>query len=61
MLKYKRLIEQLIHKVISEIERPRFDTTKQYLSAFSVEFEHGKPKIQLIDKDTFNEIIDLGI
>lgn len=48
--------DQLIQKVISEIEIPKFDTTKQYLNVFSIDFENGKPKIQLIENDVYNEI-----
>jgi len=52
----KILNEQLIQKVISEIEIPQFDSTMQYLKSFSVDIENGKPKIELIERDVYNEV-----
>ncbi|WP_299223523.1 DUF4279 domain-containing protein [uncultured Aquimarina sp.] len=48
--------EKLIEKVISEIENPTFETTKQYLEVHNVEFDNGKPKIERIDYDFFDNV-----
>ena len=46
---------QLIRKAISEIENPTFGTTKQLFEVHNVETEKGKPKVERIDFETFNE------
>lgn len=48
--------DQLIEQVISEIENPVFETTKQYLKAHSVELNNDMPQIELIDKESFDEV-----
>ncbi|CAM3555216.1 DUF4279 domain-containing protein [Aequorivita lipolytica] len=46
---------ELIAKAISEIEKPTFGTTKQYLEVHNVEMENGKPKVERVDFESFEE------
>ncbi len=45
-----------IEQVILEIENPVFETTKQYLKEHSVEMNNHQPQIELIDKESFDEV-----
>lgn len=47
--------KELIRKAISEIENPTFGTTEQYLEVLNVEIENGKPKIERVDLESFDE------
>ena len=47
--------KELIDKAISEIENPTFATTKQYLGVHSVELENGKPKVERVDFESFDQ------
>ncbi len=47
---------ELIKKAILEIENPTFETTKQYLEVHSVELDNGKPKVERIDFDSFENV-----
>jgi hypothetical protein len=49
------LKNELIAKAISEIEKPTFGTTKQYLEVHNVEMENGKPKVERVDFESFEE------
>ena len=47
---------ELIRKAISEIEKPTFETTKQYLEVLNVELENGKPKVERVDLENFEDV-----
>jgi hypothetical protein len=49
------LKNELIRKAISEIENPTFGTTEQYLEVLNVEMENGKPKVERVDFESFDE------
>lgn len=44
---------EIIKKAISELERPTFGTTEQYLAVHSIEVENGIPRIERIDCESF--------
>ena len=46
---------ELISKAISEIENPTFETTKQYLEVHTVQLENGKPKVERVDLESFED------
>ena len=46
---------ELIRKAISEIENPTFGTTEQYIEVLNVEIENGKPKVERVDFESFEE------
>ena len=46
----------LISKAISEIENPTFGTTEQYLEVHKVELENGKPKVERVDTENFEDV-----
>lgn len=48
--------KQLLEKVISEIKNPNFESTREYLNVFEIELEEGKPKVQLIERDVYDDI-----
>ena len=48
--------KQLLEKVISEINNPNFESTREYLNVFEIELEEGKPKVQLIERDVYDDI-----
>ncbi len=48
--------EKLIQKAITEIEKPTFGTTEQYLEVHSVELENGKPKVERVDFESFEKV-----
>jgi len=47
---------ELISKAISEIENPTFGTTEQYLEIHNVELENGKPKVERVDLENFEDV-----
>lgn len=47
---------ELIRKAISEIENPTFETTKQYLEVLNFELENGKPKVERVDLENFEDV-----
>lgn len=49
--------KQLLEKVISEIKNPNFESTREYLNAFEIELEEGKPKVQLIESDVYDDVV----
>jgi hypothetical protein len=46
----------LIKLAIAEIENPTFETTRQYLEVHSVEMENGKPKVERVDLESFDDV-----
>ncbi|WP_299437746.1 DUF4279 domain-containing protein [uncultured Aquimarina sp.] len=46
---------ELIRKAISEIENPTFGTTEQYIEVLNIEIENGKPKVERVDFESFEE------
>jgi hypothetical protein len=50
------LKNELISKAITEIENPTFSTTKQYLEVHKIEVENGKPKVERVDLENFDDV-----
>jgi len=50
------LKNELIKKAISEIEKPTSGTTEQYLEVHNVEMENGKPKVERVDLENFDDV-----
>ena len=47
---------ELIRKSISEIENPTFGMTEQYIEVLNVEIENGKPKVERVDLESFEDV-----
>lgn len=47
---------ELIENAISELLNPTFGTTKQYLEVFDVEKVNGRPKVERVDVNSFDDL-----